>query len=64
MQFVELLRAAIQDRLPPIPIEELSEEFKNKADPNKFIFCGPIKESAPPAKGKAAPAKAPTQPQP
>lgn len=29
-------------------MDGLSEEFKTKADPNKYILLGPIKEITPP----------------
>ena len=40
----ELINLAINDKLGPIPLDNLSEEFKNKADPNKYIMIGTIKE--------------------
>ncbi|CAD8163525.1 unnamed protein product [Paramecium octaurelia] len=60
---IELIQSALNGTLPNIPMNDLSEEFKNKADPNKYILLGAIKEVAPP-KGKSQPQKAPAQIQP
>lgn len=49
---IELIQAALNGTLPPIPLTDLSEEFKTKADPNKYILIGPIKEVTP-AKSKS-----------
>ena len=39
-----MINLAISDKLGPIPLDGLSEDFKNKADPNKYIMIGTIKE--------------------
>ncbi|CAD8078334.1 unnamed protein product [Paramecium sonneborni] len=57
---IELIQSALNGTLPNIPMNDLSEEFKNKADPNKYILIGAIKEITPP-KSKSQPQKAPAQ---